>query len=159
MKLFLLTHERELDKKTNTGQMVLDALGSKAERVIWQRTCPPENIVELIEDNRIALLYPCDDEESCGDIRKFENFIILDSTWQESRKIYNKSPYLKQAVKIGFNSEYVSRYTMRRNQIQNGLCTAECVIELLKLRGEQKLASDVQERFEQEVLLWPHKNK
>jgi DTW domain-containing protein YfiP len=67
-------------------------------------------------------------------------YIILDATWQEARKMYNRSPYLHSLPKYQLTPNCPSRYTMRRNQLAEGLCTAECVSELLHLHNEPALA-------------------
>ncbi len=58
----------------------------------------------------------------------------------------NKSPYLKTASKATFKTTTASKYQLRRNQPKGGLCTVECIIEVLKLKGDtglaEKLAAD-----------------
>ena len=74
-------------------------------------------------------------------IEAFANIIIIDSTWQESRKIYNKSPYLKNTPCVSLTTGRTSAYRLRRNQVLGGLCTIECIIEVLTIKGEHELAS------------------
>ena len=93
-------------------------------------------------------MYPKGDTEQ-SNIEEFENIIILDSTWQEAQKIYNKSPYLKSAPKAILNTARISDYRLRRNQPEGGLCTIECVIEILKIKGYSELASKLNTEFEQ----------
>ena len=148
MKIYLLTHERELKKGTNTGRIVKECLGETVEIVVWQRTEPPEEIVELIERDQIALLYPDLDDSPARSCRDFENFLILDATWQEARKMYNRSPYLQRASRVSLKINQPSRYKLRRNQIVDGLSTAECAIELLRLKDQEKLAEKVRSEFD-----------
>ncbi len=77
----------------------------------------------------------------------YKNYIIIDGTWQQAQKIYNRSPYLKAlpAVKIPVNKP--SAYHLRRNQRAGCLCTAECAIEILKVSGFSMLANDLQSMF------------
>ena len=81
-------------------------------------------------------------------VNDFESFVILDSTWQEARKMYNRSTYLQQAKKISLQVDTPSTYRKRRNQIEGGLSTAECVIELLKQKNEQSLSFTLQEQYD-----------
>ena len=37
MKIYLLTHERETHRKTNTGSLALKLAGGLVERVLWER--------------------------------------------------------------------------------------------------------------------------
>jgi len=175
MKLYLLTHERELNKTSNTGRIVKKCLVASAEVIIWKRTEPDLNLVELINLGEVAMLYPdrpgeystisevFDDDVNLpegvvldklsGDnkarVDNFESFLILDSTWQEARKMYNRSAYLQQAQKISLQVDQPSTYRKRRNQIEGGLSTAECVIELLKQKDKLKLATELQKEFDE----------
>ena len=147
MKIYLLTHEQEPGKATNTGSIALDYAKTVVEKIVWQRTSPDKTLVKLISNNKALLLYPKEDKLT-GSIADFENLIIIDSTWQQARKIYNKSQYLKQMPHATIRSAAASRYQLRRNQIDGGLCTIECVIEALKIKGENKLAETLNIEFD-----------
>ena len=82
-------------------------------------------------------------------INTFSAFVILDATWQEARKMYNRSKYLQQAKKISLQVALPSTYRKRRNQIKGGLSTAECAIQLLKHKGEIEMAGKLQCEFDQ----------
>ena len=149
MRIYLLTHQRELKKPTNTGRIVKACRDDGVEIVTWRRTEPCEEILQLIERDKIALLYPADDDSTVESCLGFNNFLILDATWQEARKMYNRSPYLQRASRVSFKIAGPSRYRLRRNQIANGLSTAECAIELLKLKGQERQAACVELAFAQ----------
>lgn len=148
MKIYLLSHERELKKGTNTGRIVKECLGGTVEIVVWKRTEPSKEIVELIDRDQIALLYPDLDDSPARSCQDFENFLILDATWQEARKMYNRSPYLQKASRVSLKINEPSRYKLRRNQIVDGLSTAECAIELLRLKDQERLAEKVSSEFD-----------
>ena len=147
MKIYLLTHEQEPGKATNTGSIALDYAKTVVEKIVWQRTSPDKTLVKLISNNKALLLYPKEDKPT-GSIADFENLIIIDSTWQQARKIYNKSQYLKQIPQANIRSDTGSKFLLRRNQIDGGLCTIECVIEALKIKGEIELAETLDVAFE-----------
>jgi len=117
--------------------------------IIWQRTQPDSSLLELINAGNTALLYPGGDDahSSFTRLADFENFILIDSTWQEARKIYNRSPYLKLLPRMQLPVNQSSSYTLRRNQLAGGLCTAECAIELLKIKQLEELAIELEEAF------------
>lgn len=158
MNVLLLTHERELGKKTNTGELVLSCFfdygeageGStdSARRILWKRTEPNAYLLDKAKQNQVALLYPAAEGESVASIDDFETFVVLDSTWQESKKIINKSPYLKTLPKIALSTGRISSFQRRKNQVPGGLCTAECVLELLKLKGKVELAERLEKEYE-----------
>jgi DTW domain-containing protein YfiP len=148
MNIFLLTHQREITKKTNTGVLASHIPGANVSVMLWERTRPNPALLACIEAGTTALLYPSDDSSLVGGAGDFENYIIIDGTWQEARKIYNKSPYLKSLPAVKLSVDRGSAYTLRRNQKEQGLCTAECVIELWKARGFLSLAEQLQSEFE-----------
>lgn len=81
--------------------------------------------------------------EACG----YDSYIVIDGTWQEAQKIYNKSPYLKSLPTLKIETDQKSVYTLRRNQKQNALCTAEIVIEVLKNEACSDLADELQSKL------------
>ncbi len=181
MKIYLLTHERELHRATNTGALALDDANDIVERILWERVNPHKDLVRLIENNEAVLLYskseslsaviprviPRDipreipaiipEETSSAlssllssvSIADYDNIIIIDSTWQEAKKIFNHSPYLKNAPQFTLKTANDSLYKLRANQPKGGLCTIECIIEILIIKGQNKLAAELLLKFEQ----------
>jgi|TARA_B110000902_G_scaffold61535_1_gene72666 DTW domain-containing protein YfiP len=148
MKIFLLTHERELNRVTNTGSLAIDDSNEMVERILWDRVNPNKGLTKLIENNQALLLYS-KGESSSAIIQEYENIIIIDATWQESQKIFNQSAYLKSAPQFTLNTPNDSLYKLRANQPKGGLCTIECIIEVLRTKGENKIASELALKFEQ----------
>ena len=161
MNLVLLTHEREVDRPTNTGLLALNAFPQCCMRIIWSRVSPDLALIELISSHSAAVLFPrpkllCLSEGRCdadgkGEPEPMENtqaqlyleympdtLIILDATWQEARKMMRQSPYLKAADKFALTELADSGFTLRRNQIEGGLCTIECIIGLLELKSRHQ---------------------
>jgi len=147
MKIYLLTHKRELARQTNTGLVVLSCLGEIVERVVWDRVNPDLRLVEHIEQGEVALMYP-DKNAECSNIDSVDNIIVIDATWQEANKIYNKSPYLKSIARVSLDVQYNSSYHLRRNQPLGGLCTAETIIEFLRQKGNISLAKTLEVNYE-----------
>ncbi len=147
MKITLLTHFKEFDKRSNTGRLVVDVLGSSAEQVRWDRMNPPARLVDEIEAGGVALVYPGAVDENDGDLSGITQFVIIDGTWHEARKIHQRSPYLQKVRRIGLKTGERSVYNLRKNQKEFGLCTAECVIEVLRMSGNIEEAERLQEQF------------
>lgn len=169
MKLVLLTHEREVLRPTNTGALALHAFPQWCRRIVWSRVKPDPDLLALISSHKAAVLFPrlrepsgsdnaCDSDagkeldenhELAGLNNHLEHIyleclpetlIILDATWQEARKMMRQSPYLKAADKFAFTEQADSGFTLRRNQIEGGLCTLECIIGLLELKNRHQEA-------------------
>ena len=158
MKIWLLTHQRETLKQSNTGQLVQQQLGPDCETIIWQRKQAEPRLLSLLEENNIALLYPeselqklkhkHEDQSSDDTNQHYENFVIIDSTWQQAKKIMNKSPYLQAMPSLALQVDQPSAYKLRRNQKTEGLCTAEVAIALLKQHQQVTQAEKLLAAFE-----------
>jgi DTW domain-containing protein YfiP len=147
MKITLLTHFKEFEKRSNTGRLVVDVMGSDAEQICWDRVKPPARLIEEIETGGVALVYPGAANGNDEDLTGIQRVILIDSTWHEARKIHQKSPYLQKVRRIGLHTGAKSVYNLRKNQKEAGLCTAECVIEILRLSGNSAEAALLRERL------------
>jgi DTW domain-containing protein YfiP len=147
LKFTLLTHFKELEKRSNTGRLVVEVLGAAAEQIRWERLAPPASLIEEIGAGGVALIYPGTADEPGGDLTGIRHVILIDSTWHEARKIHQKSPYLQLVRRVGIKPAEKSAYNLRKNQKEAGLCTAECVIEILRATGKGEDAARLQERF------------
>jgi len=146
MRITLLTHQRELDRKSNTGALALEHCGNTVERVVWERRHPDPALLDAIERGEAALVYP-GGESTSARLEDFPQAILIDATWQEARKIYNHSPYLQAAPRLALAADAASSYRLRRNQPDGGLCTAECVFEILRKHGEEVAADRLEAAF------------
>lgn len=147
MKITLLTHFKEFEKRSNTGRLVIDVLGNAAEQLCWDRMNPPARLLEEIEAGGVALIYPGSMGDVGDDMTGIQQVVLIDGTWHEARKIHQRSPYLQKIRRISLNTGEKSVYNLRKNQKQFGLCTAECVIEVLRLSGDIAQAERLQKRF------------
>lgn len=147
MNIYLLTHQRELKKKTNTAPLIANVMGDACKVYIWHRLKPDAQLLKKIATESVALVYPSEESELIYTDVTFDSYIILDGTWQEAQKIYNHSPYLKGLKQVRIESKVASIYTLRRNQKKSGLCTAECAIEILKANNECQQAKSIQDKL------------
>ena len=145
MQLILLTHSREVVKPTNTGQLI-EPCYKNTRTIIWERVSPDPILLEVVRQNT-ALVYPSENAIPINDSPVYDNYILIDSTWQEARKIYNHSPYLQQLPCIELQSSKQSKYNLRRNQRDGGLCTAECALHLFENAGLLDEAVCLEKRF------------
>ncbi len=160
MEIVLLTHERELDRLTNSGQLALAAFPQYCRRVTWSRTQPDLQLQQACETQQALLLFPeteglfPETEEQAishqGDelILSQQQIIILDATWQEARKMVRQSPYLQQVQRFTLCGQQSSQYQLRRNQLTDGLCTVECVQAIFLQLNMQAEAEQLQQDFE-----------
>ncbi|TBR38246.1 DTW domain-containing protein [Marinomonas agarivorans] len=156
MMITLLTHARELNKSTGTGKLVKAALGDRCNIITWSRTKPDKSLLLTLQNKTTLLLYPVNSDKQTHLLTEldwpqtqYNHFILLDSTWQEARKIYNRSPYLHTIPSYAFDVNYPSAYRLRRNQRNMGLCTAEVVLELLDRQKHVGDYNSLSELFQQ----------
>ncbi|AZG36888.1 DTW domain-containing protein [Shewanella psychromarinicola] len=141
VNIILLTHPREVLRANNTGQLVTKVLGERVRVVEWHRKQPDAALLSAIEAGKVGLVFPSADTLANVEVPSrvdqplhqpsYEYLVIIDATWQEARKMFNQSPYLKALAKVSLVGTSKSIYPLRRNQIEGGLCTAECVIHIL----------------------------
>ncbi len=147
LKIYLLTHKKELDRKTSTSNVVMSVLKERCETIVWERTNPDPRFDTDMKVEDTVLVFKDENGTSTEELVEIQNFILLEGTWQEARKIYNRSPYLKKYRVLSINSESESEYKLRRNQVEAGLSTAEAVIEILTYKGETVTAMALYEAF------------
>ena len=158
MKFVLLTHEREYDRPSNTGQLALAAFPELCRRVRWSRIAPDEALKQACESGDALLLFPKEPNldqadngqnqaNQCG-TQGVGQVIILDATWQEARKMVRQTPYLQAARRLTLEECKPSRYRLRRNQLSEGLCTIECIISLMNRFGMSQAAQQLDEAFD-----------
>ncbi|WP_281645216.1 tRNA-uridine aminocarboxypropyltransferase [Parendozoicomonas sp. Alg238-R29] len=156
---WLLMHYNEQYKPTNTGRLLLSSVGGG--RTIWQRKEPDFRLLHLLarSDRYPILVYPQslaphNPVASASEVKEQQRkgrepvFILLDSTWQQSRKMYNHSSYLHTLPVLGITPSSPSRYRLRRAQKDNHLCTAEVGAECLAWLEEHKAAGLVNDYFD-----------
>lgn len=147
MHIYLVTHEKELTRRSNTGKLVQQFLQGDCDTVTWRRTQPDAQLLAAIDTGNIAILSPDAEEGRC--ISEFDSFVLLDSTWQEANKMFRRSDYLQALPKVSLQTEKPSEFVLRANQLEGGLSTVECVIELLQLRERNAEAEQLQQIFRQ----------
>lgn len=147
IKITLLTHHKEFGKRSNTGRVVVQVLGAEAEQIRWDRLEPPAQLVAEIAAGGVALVYPGSEHEEIGDLSEISQFVVIDGTWLTARKIYQRSPYLHHLRRVSLQPELPSRYNLRKHQKEDGLCTAECVVEVLRGVGRSEQAEELQRAF------------
>ena len=151
MHIWLLTHSEELKKRNGTGQIVKAQLPQACTVVVWKRTEPDQQLTGLPLDKTLLIYptaepdYPDSDSEPLT-ISQAEHVILLDGTWQQARKMYNRTEYLKRFQHYAIPNQQ-STFQRRRNQLDGGLCTAETAAYLLQQKGLTKQAEAINTAF------------
>ncbi len=145
IEFYLLTHANEFAKLSNTGKL-LNGISVPVTVQEWSRVEEPKNLLHRIEspEYKVELVFPSEfaiyqksDESVESVFHQARTYVLLDGTWQQARKMYRKSPYLHQLPLLSVNVNRDSVYTLRRNQQEKGLCTAEVAACILEQEGLQ----------------------
>lgn len=95
--LWLLTHANEPRRATNTGHHVQATPGVGSRTIVCRRAVPEPELLAAIARGGIALAWPMSTPpprvttEPAPTVPTV-GVVMLDGTWQEARKIYNRSP-------------------------------------------------------------------
>lgn len=151
----LLTHPNEQQRDTNTGGLLSHTLSTCSVHT-WQRTSPCDTLLTLMQNPRYRpfLLYPGEQsltpQQASADADTHGAtplFIVLDGTWQEARKMLNKSTWLASLPCVQLSPQAASLYDLRRNQSEGHLCTYEVGAEIVHALGAPQEATCMREFF------------
>lgn len=126
----VLFHPREIEKHHSTGRLLSHCCN--LDHYHWHRK--NEQLPKLLQHH--TLVYPSEDHLG-NSIPDTGPLLLIDSTWQQSKKMLRQSPWLKALPKAHISAES-SLYKLRRNQIQGGLSTLEAAAHLLAARGDEQ---------------------
>lgn|GEM_PF-282978 len=160
VSIWLLTHEREKERWSNTGALIKEGLPESVEIFYWSRVEPPKELLNLLKDDTYypILVFPVEDEGKLKidtEVLKQKSingrrlaFVILDGTWKEARKMLRKSDYLHALPYVTLENLEKTRYTLRRNKDIDHICTVEVAIELYRLCEEHDVVNGLNASFE-----------
>ena len=139
----LLKHPNEVKRDTNTGTLI-GRCGLPVTEFIWDRKSPPAELLQTLSDPNVfpVVLFPSPNsltlmqvEETSALEGRRPLYVILDATWQEARKMINKSRWLSGMAMLELTIDMPSQYSLRRNQQEGHLCTFEIAAQLLGQLG------------------------
>jgi DTW domain-containing protein YfiP len=107
---------------------------------------PDNNVTTITTNSPAAGSLFCQNNNVIA-LQNIRGFVLLDATWQLAHKMYRQSPYLQALPTLSLQSSQPSQYLLRRNQRQQGWCTAESVALLLAATGYNTAAQKVSKAF------------
>jgi DTW domain-containing protein len=158
----LLMAEIEPLKPTNTGWLVAD-LVADTFAFGWSRTQPDPALLSLLNDPNwdCYVVFPgqyAPPERVVHSVRSSATahaktsqrplFILLDGTWSEARKMFQKSPCLNHLPVLSLHPALVSRYKLRRSRRDDHFCTSEVAAQCLDLAGDHRAAQALEAYLE-----------
>jgi DTW domain-containing protein YfiP len=151
----LLMGDTESLKPSNTGWLIADVVAD-TWAFGWSRTVIDPALIALLNDPqwlpcvvfpdefvdpaRVIAEPPRAQPASAGAPARKPLFVLLDGTWSEARKMFNKSRYLDAFPVLSLHPDQPSNYRLRRAARTDHLCTAEVAAHCLVLAGEGRAA-------------------
>lgn len=98
-------------------------------------------------------LYPSDQaQELTADyLRAIDapiNLIVPDGTWRQAKKIHKREPLLETVPHVKIKNSPPSRYTLRRQKFEFGLCTFEAIAEAFRIIEGEEVYQLMQKNFD-----------
>ena len=136
---WLLTHNDEIYKPTNTGRLIVDVIDG-ARVFKWSRTDPDLAFIDALSDEQYqpCIVFPSGESYQQRMIvsenlsEKIPAFIILDGTWRQARRMFRLSRYLDDLPVMQPSAAAISRYQLRQSVEKHHLCTAEVAAQMLR---------------------------
>ncbi|WP_070971467.1 tRNA-uridine aminocarboxypropyltransferase [Vibrio sonorensis] len=157
--VLLIVSGNEVLKPSNTGRLIADIV-EDTHVYQWHRTEPQPSMLDLLNDENMCpiLVFPEQYIENKDRIvthpsdlplaDKKPLFVLIDGSWREARKIYNKSPYLQSLPVVSVAAERVSEYIMRKSEGENHLATAEVATMVFEQFGKSAVSKELSLWFE-----------
>ncbi|NVJ61695.1 MAG: DTW domain-containing protein [Gammaproteobacteria bacterium] len=153
----LIFHRDEVFKPTNSGRLIGEVFPEQSHFFIWDRTAPPEQLLKMINDpNRDCyLLFPADSKELHNCAERLQTtakdrlitLIVLDGTWRQARRMFNRSEWLQGLKVLTLNPQKVAEYSTREAAHEHYLSTAESVVLALEISQYESERSALQQVF------------
>ncbi len=133
-RLSVILYKKEKWLPSNTANLSLMSLenSNKFERGHKDEFMPKDFIAN--EEYQPLYLYPSDEakELTPNFMQQFDkpvNLIVPDGTWRQAKKIHLREPLLEGIPHVKINPCSPSRYTLRRQKYEYGLCTFEAIAQ------------------------------
>ncbi|AOS78576.1 MULTISPECIES: tRNA-uridine aminocarboxypropyltransferase [Hydrogenophaga] len=151
----LLMGDTEAFKPSNTGWLIADVVAD-TWAFGWSRTVIDPALIALLNDPqwqpcvvfpgefvdpaRVIAAPPQPEPATASAPARRPLFVLLDGTWSEARKMFNKSRYLDPFPVLSLHPDHPSSYRLRRAARDDHFCTAEVAALCLALAGEPRAA-------------------
>lgn len=144
----LLMYNSEVLKPSNSGRLIADLI-PQTYAYLWQRTYTDPQMLALLQNPKYQPLVIFPGEyaqhgqqvvEDFDDDHLLEGktplFVLLDGSWRQAVKMFNKSTYLHDFPVLSFTPQSAARYGLRKGQRAFQLGTAEVAVMALGAAGE-----------------------
>jgi DTW domain-containing protein YfiP len=138
-KVLIIQHPLEHKHPFNTGRMAHLCL-SNSELIVAE-TLSADELASIL-NTPSALLYPSlpwlpntpeikPQTKQSADNSNIQQLIVIDGTWNKSKKILHLHPALQQLPRLQLKGNLSSNYQIRKTTVANGLSTLESIVKAL----------------------------
>lgn len=156
--LVVVRHIREQYKPTNTGRWLADMVTGTALTPFGQREPPFDPTPLLRPDVRFCVLFPRDDATVLDPegVRRLRaelqpgqrlGFVLLDGTWHQCSRMSRRVPVVQDLPCVALPPGPVSRWAVRTQHDERGLCSFEAGLRLISLVDGPRHAAPLQAAF------------
>ena len=158
VSFLLIMYDDEVLKPSNSGRLIADLIPD-THAYIWSRNYANRKLLQLLKDPNYQpyLVFPgeyaaagqkvVDSVALPSHTERRPLFILLDGSWREAIKMFNKSPYLHDLPMLSFTPETAARYGLRKGSRDFQLGTAEVAALALGCAGEVNNAASLNAWF------------
>lgn len=143
-RVILLQHPREEGVKVGTARMAHLCLPNSVLRVGTDFATDPVVAAELADLQNAYVLFPAPGARHIDELRGAPGvkLVVLDGTWREARKLFNRNPFLHQLPTVAFTPAQPSGYRIRREPAAHCVSTIEALAEALSRLEPEGFACD-----------------
>ncbi|UJR86612.1 tRNA-uridine aminocarboxypropyltransferase [Sandaracinus amylolyticus] len=123
-RVVLVVHRKEILKPTNTGRLAVRMLDGASIVVRGDRE--PER-APLVLDTRRLVLFPAPGARVLDASDRGCALIVPDGSWSQARKVLRRDELAEGAEPVVLPPNDPTRYGLRRNPREGGLCTIEAI--------------------------------
>ncbi|WP_281213510.1 tRNA-uridine aminocarboxypropyltransferase [Shewanella insulae] len=161
VSFLLIMYDDEVLKPSNSGRLIADLIPD-THAYIWDRTRTNRKLLGLLDSSEYQpyLVFPSEyatpSQAVVPDVAlktqlatdtKRPLFVLLDGSWREAIKMFNKSGYLQQLPMLSFAPDAAARYGLRKGSRDFQLGTAEVASLVLSAAGEAQNATSLSAWF------------
>ena len=156
-KITLLTSKKEERIISNTGRLLRWMLENISTVYMGEKGWEKEVGSEIMRtDYTPVILFPtlpvCDGQMIMEKMGKPLNIFVLDTSWKNARRWLHK-PVLMNLKEIGLKTALLSEYYLRKQSVEDYLCTFQAVTLLLSELSTKDFAS-VSFQINEKFKLW-----
>ncbi|WP_144391607.1 tRNA-uridine aminocarboxypropyltransferase [Pleionea sediminis] len=129
----LIYHRDEVFKPTNTGKLIAQQFPNHTHAFLWDRIDPNPELISLLNapDRSCYLIFPAEPDSgrvivnSISPLPTITTFVILDATWRQARRMFNRSQWLSHIPALNLSPDEAATYSTRQAAHKHYLSTAE----------------------------------